>query len=302
MKRQKDIFDLFRDNSHKLEERPSSQAWRKLEQRLEERHRRRRPFFFRPLSMAAAVAMLVVLVSLISLLSPQESNKELAKADRINRLPEVIEDLPTYTDAIDGVQQVVEFQRKHRSRLANPVAEGDYSKRLVVHRDGSNPASRLEDLSEAEQQFNIWQFRWLLGQWEGQAAAGQQMESWQQKDRFTLEGQAYLQRDGEQFLLENMYIKKIGPDLFYLLAIDSSGRQVQYKLTAQDTQLSIFENNSVDFPQQVLIKRRSANAYSTILQNASPSKLSKPQLDFWSKRNDIRAQGAERALSRVNEN
>ena len=113
MKRQKDIFDLFRDNSHKLEERPSSQAWRKLEQRLEERHRRRRPFFFRPISMAAAIAMLVVLVSLISLLSPFENpNKELAMADKINRLPEVIEDLPTYTDAIDGVKQVVEFQRK----------------------------------------------------------------------------------------------------------------------------------------------------------------------------------------------
>lgn len=37
-----DLFEFFKDNESKLYERPSEQAWQKLQERLEARRRRRR--------------------------------------------------------------------------------------------------------------------------------------------------------------------------------------------------------------------------------------------------------------------
>ena len=52
---QKELFNLFRDNQHKLDQKPSNQAWRRLESRLDAHQNRTRISFVRHLSMAAAI-------------------------------------------------------------------------------------------------------------------------------------------------------------------------------------------------------------------------------------------------------
>ncbi|MBK8967460.1 MAG: hypothetical protein R3D58_05755 [Saprospiraceae bacterium] len=58
-----DLFDFFKENESKLYERPSEQAWKKLEERLEKRRvRRQRKIRFLQLG-AAALAILLLLLA-----------------------------------------------------------------------------------------------------------------------------------------------------------------------------------------------------------------------------------------------
>lgn len=65
MRKQKGIFDLFRESQHKLNESPSRRTWRQLERRLDQRyHREDTPNHF----YIAAVAGVLAIVTVITLL------------------------------------------------------------------------------------------------------------------------------------------------------------------------------------------------------------------------------------------
>jgi hypothetical protein len=64
MKDSKDIFDLFKDNEHKLNQPPSPRAWDRLEARLDNRRQQlvnpgRAPKLLRNLLSMAAVLLLL---------------------------------------------------------------------------------------------------------------------------------------------------------------------------------------------------------------------------------------------------
>ncbi|NUQ25892.1 MAG: hypothetical protein HUU34_18230 [Saprospiraceae bacterium] len=69
MKRQKTLFDLFRDNAHKLEETPSRQSWQRLEARLDRHRQHSRMLSIRQFAVAAAVGGIVLLAALFSMLT-----------------------------------------------------------------------------------------------------------------------------------------------------------------------------------------------------------------------------------------
>lgn len=66
MRKPNDIFDLFRQQQHKLNERPSPHVWRRLEDRLGHRQQARHHSMLRQWSLAAAVVILTGLVWLIT--------------------------------------------------------------------------------------------------------------------------------------------------------------------------------------------------------------------------------------------
>jgi hypothetical protein len=59
-----DLFDFFKENESKLYERPSEQAWQKLDDRLEKRRiRRRRKLRFLQLGTVALAILLLLLAA-----------------------------------------------------------------------------------------------------------------------------------------------------------------------------------------------------------------------------------------------
>ncbi|MBV6443122.1 MAG: hypothetical protein DYG98_09180 [Haliscomenobacteraceae bacterium CHB4] len=59
-----DLFDFFKENESKLHERPSEQAWQKLEQKLKRNRRpRRRGIRFLQLGVVALAILLLVLAA-----------------------------------------------------------------------------------------------------------------------------------------------------------------------------------------------------------------------------------------------
>jgi len=148
MKNKKDISDLIRDNEHKLEERPSARTWERLEGKLDNRRSRGNTFLYRQIAMAAAVVALVAVISLITVLSDKQSS-QFAKADVSNSIEDwIVQDLETvYTDANTNVRLVIEFQKELKARYANPIQEGDQTKKLVAsNKTFTGSVNRPEEL------------------------------------------------------------------------------------------------------------------------------------------------------------
>ena len=58
-----------------------------------------------------------------------------------NAAPQDLQALETYSDASEGVYEVVEFTRKHTKRLSNPIEEGQPGRRLVATWNGDQKNS-----------------------------------------------------------------------------------------------------------------------------------------------------------------
>ncbi len=124
MNNKKDLFELFRESEHKLNQRPSSDAWRRLESRLDERRASQKTNLFRQLLSIAALLILLATIAIAFSLQTNQSSKQTA-----SNTPAILEDL-TYSQSDNEPLKVIEFTRRHVSRLANPVAEGDADKKL----------------------------------------------------------------------------------------------------------------------------------------------------------------------------
>lgn len=127
MRNKKELFDLFRESEQQLTERPSSDVWRRLESRLDERKTVQKKSVYRQLMSIAAVAILLITIGLTVLLQQQNNKQQLAQGT----LPSVFEDLSASNDGLDQPLKVVEFTRKHVSRLANPIEEGTADRKLI---------------------------------------------------------------------------------------------------------------------------------------------------------------------------
>ncbi|WP_143473222.1 hypothetical protein [Flavilitoribacter nigricans] len=129
MKQSKDIFDLFRESKHKLDEAPNPQAWRRLEKRLDTRRATRGGSLYRIMAMAAGVLLLIGVFSLLPALdqnSPQEDVMAL------NHPPSEMEDLVVDpADSDQNIIKVVEFSRQYQDRMVQPIEEGSSAKKLV---------------------------------------------------------------------------------------------------------------------------------------------------------------------------
>ena len=126
---QKELFNLFRDNQHKLDQKPSNQAWRRLESRLDAHQNRTRISFVNHLSMAAAIAALLALIFAISIFLDHGNHHNMA--EREQQLNFVLEELDQ-RDADEGALKVVEFSRQYQDRMRNPIEEGTEKKKIVL--------------------------------------------------------------------------------------------------------------------------------------------------------------------------
>ena len=71
----KSLFELFRRNEYKLNERPSPRTWDRIERRLDNHRRRPLHVIRRTLSMVASLAILVVLLFILSMYGREKNAK-----------------------------------------------------------------------------------------------------------------------------------------------------------------------------------------------------------------------------------
>ena len=133
MKPQDKIGDLFRKNQHKLAERPSLQAWNKLERRLDQKeHSRHRPTIsiYSIVMMAAAAVALVFFVSTIANIAQEASSRNAVV---------IHENAPTENLITKKLADEQAFREIYQADLDKTVAEGKTVGRLKVSIKGVRP-------------------------------------------------------------------------------------------------------------------------------------------------------------------
>lgn len=122
-----DLEKLYRANQHKFSEKPSREAWQRLERRLDDHYGRRRQRRFNrqhPMAMAATLLILIVMIGLITLLTDRKSS---VKGQHASVQFEEIQ-----AGNAESVKEVMEFTRRHQERLSKPIAEGEDGKKLLI--------------------------------------------------------------------------------------------------------------------------------------------------------------------------
>ncbi|MFK7806445.1 MAG: hypothetical protein AB8F74_01465 [Saprospiraceae bacterium] len=143
MKEPKDISKLFKDNEDKLNQPPSSRAWERLENRLDnhrsqqEHHRiKRRPNPWRNiLSMTGVLLVLVTMISAISLILKNQSVAKTAMNEKGASPMFVLEEIGVYSDQIKNPHNIGLYEKQLKRLNTNPFLEGDPSKELRVQRE-----------------------------------------------------------------------------------------------------------------------------------------------------------------------
>ena len=319
MKPKKDISELIRENAYKLEERPSGNAWERLENRLDNQKPKRNFSSRRIWSVAAAVVGLVGFVSVISFMFQKLGSPEMAMNEAIELTPGfVVEELAVSVDNEQGFYKIVEFQKKHQDRLSNPVPEGSRKKLSVARaykvNTPANPLNKIESenafangnsnskTSTNSENLNnqiisttpgIKKFQWLLGNWKGKINQTNKVdgeyltiEQWKQVDARTIEGTGYLSVSNETTFAEGMTIQQIGNNIYFLADLDGSGKVSDYVLISNDGEQAVFENSSPNFPNQIIFQRNGSSSFTTILQHTSSQKPSLSQMKYLKNRNN----------------
>ena len=138
MKNKKDIFDLFRNNEHKLDERPDNKLWDRLEERLdqpgssEEPHRAPRRTGMRQwMAMAGVMLALVVVISVANImLRGGAESKQSADMTTVSPTFEM-EEIGIFSDK--GPNYTVGEYQKILARLnTSPILEGDPNKKIRI--------------------------------------------------------------------------------------------------------------------------------------------------------------------------
>lgn len=293
MKHKKDIFQMLKDNQHKLNERPSPQAWRKLERRLDARRNRGRSNLYRNTSMAAAVLALIAVISLIAVLVDQKTGPDYLAINQSG--PVQLEEL-TYTDVDMEALKVVEFTNEITNRGAN-ITEGNRDQLLVptkilVGKKTINDASQIL----------IQKFQWLVGEWQQINEQQISKEIWRPVDELTLEGKGMLMSEqGNLLFSERMELQQVDQNVFLSIPLLKNQPLTRYKLVKMSDYTAVFENRRIDFPQLIIIHKQAEDQFSTIYQNSEPIKMSNDQLNYLQQRNAFSSQYLRRNMEKIKE-
>lgn len=305
MKNNNNIFELFRDNQHKLNEMPSRQSWQRLEQRLDKHRRRNRTSTLRYVLLAASVLLVFAVLATISTsLQKERSGLASYSTGNLEALPAATEDSSAY--------KVVEYQRQYTDRTPQ-IAEGGAGRKILASTNQfydektkvvkSETVNKLVEELLAPRTYHrvpaTSDFKWLVGDWKGNTAQGFSYEKWTQTGDTELSGEGWLVVNGERKFIEKMRLKRQNDNWFFDLQLDAYANPISYKLTSFSEEGVVFENPNYNFPNKVVLKRYATGEFSWILIPKSTIQLSPAQLHFLQQRNVILVDKAVRNLWRT---
>jgi len=139
----KDIEDIFRKSEHRLSQRPSANAWRKLDSKLDKHRSRSRMSVVRVMSMAASLLILVGAVYFFT--NSRGDNDQVARAEKAAIMEtEMLVELPA--TEVQPILPKIEFQRKIQAGNTPIINEGPRGKKLVVLTSKSEKRMKKADM------------------------------------------------------------------------------------------------------------------------------------------------------------
>lgn len=126
MKSDKELFDLFRKNEYGLNQKPSANAWRRLERRLDDHQAQQRHNFRRLFGMVAGLAFIIFIVGLLSVYTQDGSPTPNYHTQYLQ--PEQDAEMPQTTN-------LVNLSYQYQEKITKSIPEGNPQKKLVANTD-----------------------------------------------------------------------------------------------------------------------------------------------------------------------
>lgn len=282
------LFDNIRRSAHNMDQAPSSDAWTKLEARLDKHKRplaRQRSLSgFSIMSIAASVLLLVGLVFIISqtMLKPDHS---MAMKER-QAIPHQVEDLPLLASnqAISS-PQMAEYQRKINANPRGIIKEGGYHKKLVAQTIGERLLISIDN------------FDWILGTWKSATANGISTEIWEVVTPGHFKGTGrFTNADNQSIFTEEMALFQKNNKIYFEATTQSAGQKVTYELQVMENNRAIFHNETIDFPSHVMITKNNSGGFTIAFKNIPPINIPNENILLKNKRNTLNSKEITRTM------
>ncbi len=290
-----DMFEQFKNKAQQIEQTPSNQVWERLSARLDQHKKPNKIIWRRRLLVAASF---LVLLSFASLWSVYSITSKLQFA--------ALEELPV----VNGLSYDISTINREYALGRIHVEEGSASKRLVTAFNYfyNEPNANISTPKLADTLKKVWsdtlanaqrQFDWLLGTWRGNLQHGMSVEQWKKGKDNTLEGRGYIVQGEDTLFMERMRLVNKGKEWFYILQINSFLATEVYQLKYLTQEQAIFVNNSMRFPNKIVLRRNAEDGFSTIFLPATTIELEPAQLNFVMQRNVLMSDKSVRNLWRL---
>jgi len=104
---------------------------------------------------------------------------------------------------------------------------------------------------------DLEKFDWLLGDWQRQTKSGKILfEKWAKVSPHTFEGISYFEKDGEDKPAEFLRLSNFGSEIYYTAKVPENKFPVAFKLVESSAKRFVFQNETHDFPQQIIYMRK----------------------------------------------
>lgn len=217
-----------------------------------------------------------------------------AEYDAVSETPQPVEPAygpPTYQEPSVAMEENAGME---------PVAKEKLEKRADVQIQEMNAASNAIQFESESLDPSVQQFQWLIGQWQSEEGIGRSVEQWEIQNKFTISGKGLLVLNGKETFTEEMQIRKIGEQLYFITAIDETGKERYFRLKSYTDGIAIFEDEeNADFPQQVIIEQEGPNTYNAIFTEEEHKDMTPTQQNYLRYRNAVEPDRATRNMSRM---
>ena len=231
------ISDLFKENEQLFDEKPSRRAWMKLEKKLDQQKSLRTRRIYRSISTAAAVMAVVAMISAIAIF--KNGNNLIT----------------------DNQETPIKKQDNHKLALDGEVSEW---------RKEYAPETIGKITTEAA---TIADFQWLVGSWSNHTESGKSSEIWSMNSDNVLEGKGILLVNNYTVFAENMQIKEINDNIYFVSNFGTDDTMLQFELVEFQDGVATFENKASKSPQTVVISLNDKDNFTITFQEAANQKL-----------------------------
>lgn len=96
---------------------------------------------------------------------------------------------------------------------------------------------------------------WLIGTWKSTDKEKVGYEVWRADSSACFVGEEYTMKGSEKTWSEKLRIEATDSGLFYVADVAHNAGPVQFKMTSQDSNMTVFENPEHDFPTRIIYKK-----------------------------------------------
>lgn len=133
---------------------------------------------------------------------------------------------------------------------------------LVYSCENEVPTNTKEEKSKSR----LEKADWLLGSWKGSSGGGTISETWIKSGNNAYKAETYLVFGADTVFREYTRLNKAGNSLHCIITIpdQNEAKPVVFKLSKQEDDLLVFENQEHEFPQLIVYQRKQDSVIAEI--------------------------------------